>query len=105
MADLEAVALVYFGLSPNAFLAYTPLEFDRLLVVKADEQLNNYKKDMERMRLQTFILMKPHLKNQDTPLTRFMPFEWDRDKVVKQDTDAKPMTEEDWEALDKRFPT
>ena len=92
--------MVYFGLSPDAFLAYTPIEFDRLLVVKADEKYNNYKLDMERMRLQTLYLVNVQIKDKIKEATKLMPFEWDK-TTHKNDTEVKPMTEEDWEALDK----
>jgi len=92
--------MVYFGLSPNAFLAYTPLEFNRLLIVKADEKYNNYKIDMERMRLQTLYLVNVQIKEKIKDATKLMPFDWD-ENTHKNDVDAKPMTEEDWEALDK----
>jgi len=92
--------MVYFGLSPNAFLAYTPLEFNRLLIVKADEKYNNYKIDMERMRLQTLYLVNVQIKDKIKDATKLMPFDWD-ENTHKNDVDAKPMTEEDWEALDK----
>lgn len=92
--------MVYFGLSPDAFLAYAPIEFDRLLSVKADEKYNKYKLDMERMRLQTLYLVNVQIKDKIKEASRLMPFAWDV-STHKNDADNKPMTEEDWEALDK----
>ena len=96
--------MVYFGLSVASFLAYTPIEFDKLLMVKGDEKNNQYKLDMERMRMQTLYLVNVQIKDKIKEASRLMPFPWDSDGV-KNDIDSKPMTDEDWEALDKQFPT
>ena len=96
--------MVYFNLPPDVFLAYTPKEFDKLLMVKGDEKNNQYKLDMERMRLQTLYLVNVQIKDKIKEASKLMPFPWDSDGV-KNDTDVKPMTDEDWEALDKQFPT
>ena len=96
--------MVYFGLSYDIFLAYTPLEFDKLLVVKAEDKYNSYKMDMERMRLQTLYLVNVQIKDKIKEASRLMPFDWDK-HTHKEDTDGAPMTEADWEALDNNFPT
>ena len=96
--------MVYFGLSSDAFLAYTPLEYDKLLVVKADEKYNAYKLDMERMRLQTLYLVNVQIKDKIKDATKLMPLPWDKD-TSKNDTDGREMTEEDWALLDRKFKT
>ena len=97
--------MVYFGLACDVFLAYTPLEFDRLLVVKAEQQYNDYKLDMERMRLQTLYLVNVQIKDKIQDARKLMPFEWDGADFQKNDTDGREMTEEDWALLDSKFKT
>ena len=99
--------MVYFRLTPDAFYAYTPLEFDKLLVIKNIENKNSYIIDMEVMRLQTFHLvnMQIAVKDRYKTLESFMPFDWEDERESgKQDTGDIEMTEADWEALDNQFP-
>ena len=72
-----------------------------MLEIKQDERANDYKLDMERMRIQTFYLMNIQIDKKDRFKTvqKMMPFEWDKD-IAKQGQEEQPPTEEDWERFD-----
>ena len=99
--DLIALSVVYFGLNEAEFLEYTPLEFNKLLEIKQNERTNDWKLDMERMRMQTFYLLNIQIekKNRFKSVGSMMPFEWDvKDKQAVDDT--REPTEEEWEHYD-----
>lgn len=104
MEGLEAVALVYFNLPSIAFLDLTPKQFFDLLTVKSEERLGIYKQDMERMRLQTYLLINIQLRQKDkikSPKS-LIGFAWDVDDAQKiQDT--KQLTEDEWSKYDDNF--
>ena len=95
------MALVYFKLNEAEFLEYTPLEFNRLLEIKQNDNVVSYRLDMERMRLQTMVLFNIQVADKDRRKTpqAFMPFEWDI-KTEKEDVEAKEPTAEEWEHYD-----
>jgi len=70
----------------HEFLKFTPLEFTRLLEIKGDKETQTWRRDMERMRLQTWTLMRVHMSEKDQkkyPSTKsIMPFEWDHIEPV-----------------------
>lgn len=62
---------------------------------------------MEAMRLQTFYLVNVHLgKKQYKSVNQLMPFAWDEETKnrIKYGTETAEMTDEDWEALDSKYP-
>lgn len=84
------------------FLEFTPKEFNRLLEIRGDKDFTEYKRDMERMRLQTFVLASVHFdkKSQNkykTPKS-IMPFDWDNKGVKK--ISPQP-TEDEYKKMDK----
>jgi hypothetical protein len=101
LSDLGSLALVQFGLKTPEFLAYSPLEFHKLLSIKKEVDYNHYKQDMERMRMQTFYLVNVHLGDKQVKtFEALMPFDWDTKAPKLKD---KILTEEDWLKLDAKF--
>ena len=97
--DLIALSFVYFKMNEAEFLEYTPFEFNRLLEIKQNERTNDWKLDMERMRLQTWHLVNIHSKDDIKDYSKYMPFEWDI-TTEKQDESIKEPTEEEWDHYD-----
>ena len=82
----------------HEFLEFTPIEFNRLLEIKGDKETQAWRKDMERMRLQTFALVNSQRTKKDQiKLKALMPFEWDHEQVTQ--LDPQP-TEEEFKRMD-----
>ena len=101
---LIAIAAVYFNLTEDQFLDFTPLNFDKLLVVKREAREQEYRTQMNIMRQAVLPLINIQLETKDKykTLNSFMPFPWEKNE--KENTEIIEMTEEDWEMLDKNLP-
>ena len=87
------------------FHSYSPREFSKLLEIKTEERAGIYRQDMERMRLQTLVLVNAQLpeKSQVKRVEDLIKFEWD-EKKPKQDEDARELTDDEWEKFDDNYP-
>ena len=86
------------------FYSQSPKEFSKLLEIKAEEREGLYRQDMERMRLQTSILVNSQrTKKEQIKTENLIQFTWDEEKP-RQDEEQRELTEDEWSKYDNDFP-
>jgi len=91
---LAGIAVNRLNLSVNEFLSLTPRVFDYALRDYAKLKEERERFELEKMRLQTWVLYNTQIKDPIRDIRKFMPFEWDK-------IEAYMPTNEEWQKYDE----